>query len=309
MITGISIIICCYNSASRLEKTIKHIALQKEVDFTFEVVLVDNNSSDNTTEVAEQLFLKHKITNYNIVLESKPGLSFARKTGVRASEGEILVFCDDDNWLEANYLRNVMLGFEKYPAAGILGAWSIAAFEPEQIVPQWFGQIKGSMAVGGKPDFDCIVKEVWGAGMSIRTKVALEIFQTNNVLSDRKRNSLFSGGDTEICQKVRKLGYKIYKLTSLKYTHFITPERLTWDYLTRLNTGFGYSSMQLQYHKYHKSIYRLFFGYGFYTIKAIFKNPKGFIFYFFKISDKVSSINFYGIKGAWHFIYGKLQSN
>jgi glycosyltransferase involved in cell wall biosynthesis len=303
MITGISIIICCYNSASRLEKTIQHIALQKEVDFSFEVILVDNNSTDKTSVVAQDLFLKYKIINNKIISETKPGLSFARKAGARAAEGDILIFCDDDNWLEVNYLRNVKFGFEKYSDAAILGAWSDAAFVDGQILPFWFNEIKGSMAVGGKPNSDCLVDEVWGAGMAIRTAIAIEIFIKPSVLSDRKGTSLVAGGDTEICERVRKLGYKIYKLTSLKYTHFISPERLTWDYLTRLNTGFGYSNMQAQYYKYNKSLCRLFFGYGFYTIKAMFNNPKGFIFYAYKSNDKLNSIQFYGIKGAWKYIY------
>ena len=64
---GISIIICCYNSASRLEKTIQHIALQKQVSFSFEVVLVDNKSTDKTSSVAQELFSKYNIVNYQIV--------------------------------------------------------------------------------------------------------------------------------------------------------------------------------------------------------------------------------------------------
>tara|TARA_B110000211_G_scaffold128185_1_gene147277 strand:- start:5462 stop:6385 length:924 start_codon:yes stop_codon:yes gene_type:complete len=304
---GISIIICCYNSASRLEKTIQHIALQKQVSFSFEVVLVDNNSTDNTAKIANDLFLIYKIENYKIVSEPKPGLTEARKCGVKSASYDILIFCDDDNWLEPNYLINVMFGFEKYKDAAILGAWSDAAFVDGQILPFWFNEIKGSMAVGGKPNSDCLVDEVWGAGMAIRTAIAIEIFIKPSVLSDRKGTSLVAGGDTEICERVRKLGYKIYKLTSLKYTHFITPERLTWDYLTRLNTGFGYSNMQAQYYKYNKSLCRLFFGYGFYTIKAMFNNPKGFIFYAYKSNDKLNSIQFYGIKGAWKYILEQLR--
>ena len=304
---GISIIICCYNSASRLEKTIQHIALQKEVEFSFEVILVDNNSKDNTALIAKELFFKYKITNNKIISETKPGLTEARKCGVRTAIYDILIFCDDDNWLEVNYLRNVKFGFEKYSDAAILGAWSDAAFVDGQILPFWFNEIKGSMAVGGKPNSDCLVDEVWGAGMAIRTAIAIEIFIKPSVLSDRKGTSLVAGGDTEICERVRKLGYKIYKLTSLKYTHFISPERLTWDYLTRLNTGFGYSNMQAQYYKYNKSLCRLFFGYGFYTIKAMFNNPKGFIFYAYKSNDKLNSIQFYGIKGAWKYILEKLR--
>ena len=120
---GISVIICCYNSSARLTETIKHISLQKGVNFPFEIILVDNNSTDDTAKAAEQLFLKFKI-NYKLVSESKPGLTYARKCGVLHAKHEILIFCDDDNWLDENYLINVKKGFAKYPDAGNLGAWS-----------------------------------------------------------------------------------------------------------------------------------------------------------------------------------------
>ena len=304
----LSIIVCCFNSSTRIEPTLEHIANQELKGIRCQAVLVDNNCSDDTAVIAKKKWKEcGEPFLLSIVEEKKPGLSFARKAGARAAEGDILIFCDDDNWLEVNYLRNVKFGFEKYSDAAILGAWSDAAFVDGQILPFWFNEIKGSMAVGGKPNSDCLVDEVWGAGMAIRTKVALEIFQTNNVLSGRKGDSLVSGEDSEICEKARKLGYKIYKLTSLKYTHFISPERLTWDYLTQLNTGFGYSNMQAQYYKYNKSLCRLFFGYGFYTIKAMFNNPKGFIFYAYKSNDKLNSIQFYGIKGAWKYILEQLR--
>ena len=93
---GISIIICCYNSASRLEKTIQHIALQKQVSFSFEVVLVDNNSTDKTSVIAKELFLRYNIANYQIVFESTTGLIYARKCGVLNAKHDILVFCISD---------------------------------------------------------------------------------------------------------------------------------------------------------------------------------------------------------------------
>ncbi len=307
---GISIIICSYNSSSRIEATLEHIANQELYGLRCEVVLVDNNCSDDTLAVAQKKWKDcGEPFELRIVEEKEPGLSFARKTGVRAAEGETLIFCDDDNWLEKTYLQNVVLGFLRYPDAGILGAWSDASFEPAQLIPEWFEQIKGSMAVGGKPDNDCLVQEVWGAGMAILKIVASEIFLTNNVLSGRKGDSLVSGEDSEICEKARNLGYKIYKLTSLKYTHFITGNRLTWKYVTRLNKGFGFSSMENSFHSYNKSMFLLILGYSFYSLKTILKNPQGFVFYISKTSNKVSALKFYGIEGAWDFVRGNLRNN
>ena len=214
---GISIIICCYNSASRLEQTIQHIALQKQVSFSFEVVLVDNNSKDKTSCVAQELFLRYNITNYQIVFESTPGLIYARKCGIINAKYDVLLFCDDDNWLEENYLFNVALGFKTYPDAGILGSWSEAVFDENQIVPIWFNSIKECFAVIEKPSFDRECYFVVGAGMAIRKKVTEVIFNEEFEFVGRKGTLLLSGEDNEICEKTIKLGYKVYQLKNLKH--------------------------------------------------------------------------------------------
>ena len=92
-----SVIVCCYNSAPRLRETLLHLAQQEVTEgFNWEVVLVDNNSTDGTAEVAQSLWAKYgNPVPLRIVKEHTPGLSYARKKGVEESKGELLVFCDD----------------------------------------------------------------------------------------------------------------------------------------------------------------------------------------------------------------------
>ena len=75
-----------------------------------EVILVDNNCSDNTAKVAIEVWSKFgNPFCLSILTEPTPGLSYARKKGVLSAKGEIIVFCDDDNWLNENYLS---MGFK-----------------------------------------------------------------------------------------------------------------------------------------------------------------------------------------------------
>ena len=302
---GISIIICCYNSASRLEKTIQHIALQKEVDFSFEVVLVDNNSTDKTSVVAQELFLKYNIVNYQIVFESTPGLIYARKCGVLNAKHDILVFCDDDNWLEENYLYNVKAGFDKYPEAGILGAWSTPVFNENQIIPEWFDHVKECFAVGNKPDTDKEVYHVWGAGLTIKKKIADLILNEEFQFTGRKGNLLLSGEDNEICEKTIKLGYKVYQLRNLKFTHYLPPNRLTWNYVIRLYIGFGYGDMQRSLLTYNKSFIRLYAGYSSLNFVKILKLPLPFLFFLFNKKGAISALPFYRIHGCYKYLHSK----
>ena len=98
----LSVIICCYNSENRLPETLKHIAKQNiKEGIKWEVVIIDNNSSDNTSNTAKSEWDKHK-TNIplRIITEPKQGLIFAREKGVNEATYDILIFSDDDNWLD-----------------------------------------------------------------------------------------------------------------------------------------------------------------------------------------------------------------
>ena len=306
---GISIIICCYNSASRLEKTIQHIALQKQVSFSFEVVLVDNNSTDKTSVIAKELFLRYNIANYQIVFESTTGLIYARKCGVLNTKHDILVFCDDDNWLEVNYLFNVALGFKTYPDAGILGSWSEAVFDENQIVPIWFNSVKECFAVIDKPSFDTECYFVVGAGMAIRKKVTEVIFNEEFQSVGRKGTLLLSGEDNEICEKTIKLGYKVYQLKNLKLKHYLPPKRLTWSYVTRLNKGHGIYHMQKIYADYKKEFWRLYLANVLLAISLVVNNPKAFYYFVFRFEGKLEASIFHVRYGYFQFLNDLIKKN
>lgn len=302
---GISIIICCYNSASRLEQTIQHIALQKQVSFSFEVVLVDNNSTDKTSSVAQELFSKYNIGKYQIISEPKQGILHARKCGALKANHDLLLFCDDDNWLEENYLINVVNGFETYPDAGILGSWSEPAFTEKQIIPEWFCNIKECFAIIEKPPFDRECYFVVTAGMAIRKKVTEVIFNEEFEFVGRKGTLLLSGEDNEICEKTIKLGYKVYQLKNLKFTHYLPPNRLTWNYVVRLYIGFGHGDMQRSLLTYNKSFIRLYAGYSLLNFIKILKFPLSFLFFLINKKGAISALSFYRILGCYKYLHSK----
>jgi glycosyltransferase involved in cell wall biosynthesis len=300
---GISIIICTYNGASRLEKTIQHIASQKQVSFSFEVILVDNNSTDKTSIVAQELFLKYNILKYQIVLEPKQGCLYARKCGFLNANYELLLFCDDDNWFEENYLFNVKQGFDTYPDAGILGGWSVPVFDENQIVPKWFNSIKGIFAIIDKPSFDRERYFVVGAGMALQKKAAKLIFNEEFLSFGRNRDILLSGEDNEMCDKAIALGFKIYQLRNLKFTHYLPPNRLTWDYVIRFSIGLGYGDMQKLLLTYNKSFIRLYAGFSLLILKKILKSPLAFLFFLMNKKGAVSAVPFYEIHGCYRYLH------
>ena len=247
-----SIIICCYNSTSRITKTLLEISKLKTDDFCYEVILVDNNSSDKTSQLAKDIWQNNgSNTVLKVVYEKIPGQTFARKKGVSHASGQYILFCDDDNWLKDDYLIKAKKILQSRQDIGALGGWSEGVFEIQP--PEWFLKISNCFAVGGMPDEKLMEADyIWGAGMIIRSDLAKKIFNQNFSNSGRSGKILTSGDDVEICSKIKTLNYKVFKSSELFFKHFITKERLTIDYLRRLYIGFGYSSTKKSFIEYNK---------------------------------------------------------
>jgi glycosyltransferase involved in cell wall biosynthesis len=255
MIRGISIIVCCYNSVSRLPDTIKHLSLQSaKEDIDWEVIVVDNNSTDNTSEIAIAEWKKcDEPVPLIIVKEPKPGLSHARKAGIKHAKYDLLIFCDDDNWLEKDYVEQASIIMGADSEIGILGGLNTPV--SNIIIPEWFKDFQAAYACGSQAEEDGEVSKdrlyVTGAGMVIRKKIfsILDELGFESKLTDRKGEELSSGGDTEICFATALLGYKLVYSSRLRLYHFMEPKRLTWEYLSRLEAGHAKSFYKLIFYK------------------------------------------------------------
>jgi glycosyltransferase involved in cell wall biosynthesis len=264
---GISVIICCYNSVSRIGKTLEYLSNQILNGFDCEIVLVDNNCTDSTVGLAletwSSLGSKYPL---NIVKQFEPGLSMARKMGIQSSQYDILLFCDDDNWLHPDYISlsyTYLLGNE---SVGILGGHP--EFRTSIDVPTWFVPYQECFATGVQGDkIGNILPErsyLFGAGMVVRKKI-LHLFDEigiESILSDRNGDIVSSGGDIEFCVWVRKLGYELHYLENLKLVHQIDRKRIDWNYMIRLFKGFAESNIVLDLYSYHffKSTGKVFAG-------------------------------------------------
>jgi glycosyltransferase involved in cell wall biosynthesis len=108
----LSVIVCTRNRAPRLEQTLKSLQeMAVPVDVPWELIIVDNNSSDNTKEVING-FIDKSSLNVKCVIERRQGLSHARNTGVQASSGNILAFTDDDCIVDRYWVTSISKGFQ-----------------------------------------------------------------------------------------------------------------------------------------------------------------------------------------------------
>ena len=117
----LSVIVCTRNRAKQLATLIQCLGSQKDIEkLNWEIVIVDNNSTDNTKEVA-YAFCEGSNLKINYIFEPKPGLSYARNTGILVSKGSLLLFVDDDVLIPAEFIGNALFGLQEFNEFHIFG--------------------------------------------------------------------------------------------------------------------------------------------------------------------------------------------
>ena len=257
MVNMLSVIIPTYNpNLQRLIQTVSGLKAQSLPASRWELIIVDNNSS---IDFMESISLEWH-PNFKMIREPRQGLTYARVSGFKQAQGEIIVLVDDDNILGNDYLKNTLEIFSSKPDIGAIGGKSIPLFEKP--APEWVKEFYGNLAL--RDLGDRIVVETWrgvypptapvGAGIAVR-KAALESYIARvasavNPVPDRQGKSLGSGGDNDIVLEILKSGWQIGYFPNLTLTHIIPCERLRPEYLARLinNTNRSWVAV-LEFHQ------------------------------------------------------------
>jgi glycosyltransferase involved in cell wall biosynthesis len=240
------LIVCCYNSEERLSQTLRHLSAQVvPLGFRWEIVLVDNASTDSTSVSAKSIWTELGfVAPMSIVHEPKAGLAHARKAGVLQSRYDTIIFCDDDNWLDKDYVVNATTIMHENPSVGVAGGSHTPAWEGAAQFPCWFFSCADMYAVGiqGENSGDITKRGyLWGAGMVIRASLLRNLYANGiePLLLGRSSKVLLSGDDSEICNWYLLAGFRLWYDTRLQLTHFIPSNRQTLEYVSGLRKGFA----------------------------------------------------------------------
>lgn len=246
-----SIVICTFNGCNTILNVFSYLLELKREDVIFEVIVVDNNSNQETKN--ELIRCKEIFSSLNIQLleEPKQGKSNALIKGFDTAKNDFLLICDDDNYLHSDYLINAFDIFSKHDDVGIVGGLSILSNQKN--LPLWFKKFKGAWAIGQQQSttgyINTKLPAVWGAGMVFRRSVWQDVKNLGfkSFLTGRLDASVsMTGEDTELCILANFLGYRIYYSDNLKITHDVNSARLNWNYYLQLNKGFSRSQIYFE---------------------------------------------------------------
>lgn len=266
--SGVSIIICCHNGESVIAETLQHIFSQNVEDsLKWEVLLVNNASTDNTVKIAQNTWDNntHKVS-FRIVDQPVPGKSNALKKGIKNTRFEFVLICDDDNLLDKDYVQAAYDIMANNSQVGFLGG--CGSPRTEGTFPQYFQKYKNLYACGEQSrngnDITYEKAYVYGAGAVFRKSI-FEGLNANDYLKvfpGRTDENLVGGEDNLMGYIAVIAGFKVWYSDQLRFTHVIKEDRLKWDYLTNIKYANGRAQIYLDpYRNYIRNE----------------TNPKGFI--------------------------------
>jgi glycosyltransferase involved in cell wall biosynthesis len=248
---GISFIVPFYNAESRIKETVfSFVNLIIGSQFDIQVIFVDNNSTDNSVAIIENILLLYSREgfSYTVVSEAKSGRIHALKKGLGYACNDIICHVDDDNRLSPRFALEMWDYYSSNLDIMACGALGLAVTDSGIDFPDWFDLNKFSYAVGNPigptrvlhPENDW----VYGACFSYRKSILarLDLYEFDYVLTGRSGKNLLSGEDMEFLLVLFLLNLKVGFNANLVFDHYIPAERLNVSYLKKLNFGFGLAS-------------------------------------------------------------------
>ena len=243
----VTVIICTRNRASQLCNVLDSFVAMDKPSEDWEMLLVDNGSSDNTQEVINSYKEKLPIRS---VIEETPGLSNARNTGVKNATGEYICWTDDDVKVDTKWLVGYVEAFKKYPDAVVFGGVIEPVAETE--FPKWWVEnakllehIVATRNLGDEYISLSVDKNMlpYGANFAVRAKEQREeIYDINLGVSPLIKRL---GEETDVIIKLmRKHKSGIWNPVS-KVFHYIPAKRLTEEYIAIYYQSLGETAAYL----------------------------------------------------------------
>ncbi len=226
----VTVAIPTYNRADFLRQTLAGLVAQQFPRDHFEILVLDNNSTDHTRAVVAEFASAHPAPRY--LLETQQGLDYARNRAIAEARGEIIVFGDDDILVQPDWLAQMAVPLLADPAQriGAVGGEVIPVF-PDGL-PDWVAEWHSPLAF--RPDLGPLETRhsPMGANLAFPRFVfdKLGLFHT---ALDRAAGNYFSGGDSEMIRRVRAAGLEVWFAPAAAVQHQMPASRTTFRYARR----------------------------------------------------------------------------
>lgn len=239
----LSLIIPTHNRAAQLLAALESVVRQDLPAAEWECVVVNNCSSDDTAQRFAAFAAAHPSHNLRLVEEPRAGVSYARNRGVEEALAPVLAFIDDDERVNAGFLRAYAEFFATHPEAAVAGGRIIAEYPAGR--PAWLSKYT-EMPIANPMDFGPTVRafptgRVPGGGNMAFRREAFDACGGFDPALGRVGRELVGGEENDLFERLRAAGRTIWYVPDAVMWHIIPPEKLTEAYFRRLCRNVGVS--------------------------------------------------------------------
>lgn len=202
----VSVIVTTYNRAKIISMCLDSLIDQSYPKDKYEIIIVNNNSTDNTEDVVEDYVKRFPHVNIKYYFVPRSGQVYARQIGILAAENEILSFTDDDGILCNDWISEIVKVFEMSDdVAGVAGKINIRW---DETPPEWILEYENYL---GKLDYGNEVRIEKGlymnaGNLSIKKDILIDVGGFNPEMIGEW---LIGDGETGLWYRLKKRGYLI----------------------------------------------------------------------------------------------------
>jgi len=242
---SVTFVICTYNRANYLDNALKSLLKHKPHDLSFQLLVVDNNSSDQTPEVVkkyQQSFNKED-KSLRYIKETQQGISYARNCGIQETNTPYIVFLDDDIEASESLISAWIEFFSENPKALAAGGKIHVRFDDPK--PKWMSHFL--LPLFGRHDLGKTFKKYpskkfpFAGNMGVKKSIFEEIGYFNTKYGQRGKKLYAKGEEKELSQRIRSITKDIYYLPDAFVYHHVDESRLTTEYVKEHAMGMGRS--------------------------------------------------------------------
>lgn len=238
----IAAVISTYNRCELLCAALDSLLAQSSHEVRYEVIVVDNNSNDQTREVVEG-YRARGHQNLTYIFEPRQGVSYARNTGIAHARARLIAFVDDDVRVSDKWIATIKRKFDSHPEIDCIGGKVLPQFRTP--VPRWLTRDQwmplGLQDYGDEPL--SINAENPLCLVSANLVVRRTVFDQTGPFAlhlQRVKDSIGSIEDAELLERFWRSGRHCMYVPDLTVTTEVPSERMTKSYHRRWHTGHGY---------------------------------------------------------------------
>ncbi len=236
-----SIVICTYNRSDLLALALKTLCQQTIDPALYEVIVVDNNSTDDTRATVEKFQNRGVTVRY--CLETQQGLSHARNRGWREAQGEYVAYTDDDCKLPPQWLTIASEIVQNQQPVAFGGPYYPFYLSPK---PSWFKDSYGTWLPDNQARAIGVREYLVGGNIFIK-RTALVHLQGFSLVGMTGNAVIAYGDETELQIRLRRQlpNEVVYDDPQLFVYHLVRPEKMTWPRLARQKMASGRANYQM----------------------------------------------------------------